>query len=138
MSVSKKATRRTTKSAKAKAPKPRAQVNAAATSRTDARVASPQPTGPRAKPKPADEKYIILKLERDPNLLYYVKTSGAAGRDGADVWTVAPKVEGAPRPTPKRITSLGFHVDLDKFLYLVDGDGDVSRRMRTYRRKNEQ
>lgn len=81
------------------------------------------------------EKYVVLNLERDPDLDYYVKTSGPGGREGGDVWAVRRAEPGTPKPKPIRITSVGFHIDWDKFNYFVDEDGDVSRKPRRWNRK---
>jgi hypothetical protein len=82
-----------------------------------------------------DEKYVVLNLDRDPDLDYYVKTSGPGGSEGGDVWASRRAEPGAPKPSPIRITSVGFHVDWDKFNYFIDEDGDVSRKPRRWRRK---
>lgn len=85
-----------------------------------------------------EEKYVVLNLERDPGLDYYVRTSGRGGKDGGDVWATPSPKPGAPKLAPVRVTSVGFHVDWDKFNYFVDADGDVSRTPRRWKRKESE
>lgn len=68
------------------------------------------------------DKIARLGIERDNDLMYYIKNG--------DVWAVPRKKPGQPKGKPTKIASTGLAMDYSKYLYYVDGDGDVARKER--------
>jgi hypothetical protein len=68
------------------------------------------------------DKIARLGIERDNNLMYYIK-------DG-DVWAVPRKQPGQPKGKAERVASPGIEMDYSRFLYFLDRDGDVARKER--------
>jgi hypothetical protein len=68
------------------------------------------------------QKIVKLGITRDPDLMYYIK--------GGDVWASPRKQPGKPKGKPQKIASTGIELDYSKYLYFVDGDGDVARKER--------
>jgi len=70
------------------------------------------------------EKIARLGIERDNNLMYYIK--------GGDVWATPRKQPGKPKGKPQKVAATGIELDYSKYLYFVDGDGDVARKARAH------
>lgn len=68
------------------------------------------------------DKIARLGIERDNDLMYYIKNG--------DVWAVPRKQKGQPKGRPQKVASTGLELDYSKYLYFVDGDGDVARKAR--------
>ena len=68
------------------------------------------------------EKIARLGIERDNNLMYYIK--------GGDVWATPRKQPGKPKGKPQKVAATGIELDYSKYLYFLDGDGDVARKAR--------
>ena len=69
------------------------------------------------------EKIAKLGIERDNNLMYYVKNG--------DVWATPRKQPGKPhRGKAQKVASPGVDLDYSKYLYYLDSDGDVARKAR--------
>jgi len=68
------------------------------------------------------EKIAKLGIERDNDLMYYIKNG--------DVWATPRKQPGKPKGKPQKIAATGIDLDYSKYLYFVDGDGDVARKAR--------
>lgn len=67
------------------------------------------------------EKVAQLGIERDPDLMYYIK-------DGA-VWSVARKAPGVPKGRPRMVADAGLKMDT-AYIYFLDRNGDVARARR--------
>ncbi len=68
------------------------------------------------------EKVFKAGIKRDNNLMYYVKAG--------DVWAVPRKRPGEPKGKPVKAVAAGLVADYSKYLYYVDSDGDVARKVR--------
>jgi len=68
------------------------------------------------------DKIARLGIDRDPDMMYYVK-------DG-DVWATPRKQKGQPKGRAQKVASTGLALDYSRYLYYVDGDGDVARKER--------
>ena len=68
------------------------------------------------------EKIARLGIERDNDMMYYIK--------GGDVWATPRKQPGKPKGKPQKIAATGIDLDYSRYLYFVDGDGDVARKAR--------
>jgi hypothetical protein len=68
------------------------------------------------------EKIAKTGIKRDNNLMYYVKTG--------DVWATPRKQPGQPKGKAAKVANAGIEMDYSKYLYYVDGDGDVARKER--------
>jgi hypothetical protein len=68
------------------------------------------------------EKIAKLGIERDNDLMYYIK-------NGA-VWATPRKKPGQPKGKPRLIEDAGIEMDYSRYLYFLDGDGDISRKAR--------
>lgn len=68
------------------------------------------------------DKIARLGIERDNNLMYYIKNG--------DVWAVPRKQKGRPKGKPQKVASTGLEMDYSKYIYFLDGDGDVARKAR--------
>ncbi len=68
------------------------------------------------------EKIARLGIERDNDLMYYIK--------GGDVWATPRKQPGKPKGKAHKVAATGIELDYSKYLYFVDGDGDVARKAR--------
>lgn len=68
------------------------------------------------------EKIAKLGIKRDKNLMYYVKKG--------DVWATPRKRPGQPKGKASKIADAGIEMDYGKYLYYIDGDGDVARKER--------
>ncbi|MBA3394622.1 MAG: hypothetical protein H0T89_18395 [Deltaproteobacteria bacterium] len=68
------------------------------------------------------EKIAKLGIKRDNDLMYYIKNG--------DVWATPRKKPGQPKGKAGKVAQAGVEMDYSKFLYYLDGDGDVARKER--------
>ncbi|HTJ42743.1 MAG TPA: hypothetical protein VL463_11655 [Kofleriaceae bacterium] len=68
------------------------------------------------------EKIAKTGIKRDNTMMYYIK--------GGDVWAVPRKQPGQPKGKAAKVASAGIEMDYSKYLYYLDGDGDVARKER--------
>lgn len=68
------------------------------------------------------DKIARLGIERDNNLMYYIKNG--------DVWATPRKQSGKPKGKAHKVAATGLEMDYSKYLYYLDGDGDVARKER--------
>jgi hypothetical protein len=68
------------------------------------------------------EKIAKTGIKRDNDLMYYIKTG--------DVWATPRKKPGQPKGKAQKVASAGVEMDYSKYLYYLDGDGDVARKER--------
>jgi hypothetical protein len=68
------------------------------------------------------EKIAKLGIKRDNDLMYYIKTG--------DVWATPRKKPNQPKGKAAKIATAGIEMDYSKYLYYLDGDGDVARKER--------
>lgn len=68
------------------------------------------------------DKIARLGIERDNDLMYYIKNG--------DVWATPRKQKGQPKGKAQKIAATGIELDYSKFIYFLDGDGDVARKAR--------
>ena len=75
------------------------------------------------------EKLAKLGIKRDNDMMYYVKAEKKGGKTG-DVWATPRKKPNQPKGKQVKIADAGVELDYTKYLYFVDGDGDVARKER--------
>ena len=68
------------------------------------------------------EKIAKLGIKRDNDMMYYIKTG--------DVWATPRKKPGQPKGKAAKVAGAGIEMDYSKYLYYLDGDGDVARKER--------
>lgn len=68
------------------------------------------------------EKIAKLGIKRDNDLMYYIKNG--------DVWATPRKKPGQPKGKANKVAQAGVEMDYSKYLYYLDGDGDVARKER--------
>ena len=68
------------------------------------------------------EKIFKTGIKRDNDLMYYIK--------GGDVWATPRKKPGQPKGKAQKVANAGIEMDYSKYLYYLDGDGDVARKER--------
>src|SRR6478672_11254471 len=68
------------------------------------------------------EKIAKLGIKRDNDMMYYIK--------GGDVWATPRKKPGQPKGKASKVAAAGVEMDYSKYLYYLDGDGDVARKER--------
>jgi hypothetical protein len=68
------------------------------------------------------EKIAKTAIKRDNNLMYYIKSG--------DVWATPRKQPGQPKGKAQKVAAAGIEMDYSKYLYYLDGDGDVARKER--------
>jgi hypothetical protein len=68
------------------------------------------------------EKIKNLAIKRDNDLMYYIKNG--------DVWATPRKKPGQPKGKATKVAAAGVEMDYSKYLYYLDGDGDVARKER--------
>ena len=68
------------------------------------------------------EKIAKLGIKRDNDLMYYIKNG--------DVWATPRKKPGQPKGKATKVAPAGVEMDYSKYLYYLDGDGDVARKER--------
>ena len=80
------------------------------------------PNIPREGLKIMGEKIAKLGIKRDNDMMYYIKTG--------DVWATPRKKPGQPKGKAAKVAAAGIEMDYSKYLYYLDGDGDVARKER--------
>jgi hypothetical protein len=68
------------------------------------------------------EKIAKLGIKRDNDMMYYIKNG--------DVWATPRKKPGQPKGKAAQVAKAGIEMDYSKYLYYLDGDGDVARKER--------
>jgi hypothetical protein len=68
------------------------------------------------------EKIARLGIERDIDLLYFIKSG--------DVWGARRRRPGDRPQAAFLVAAAGIEMDYDRFLYYLDGDGDIARQER--------
>ena len=68
------------------------------------------------------DKIARLGIERDNDLMYYIKNG--------DVWATPRKQPGRPKGKAQKVAATGLELDYSKYLYFLDRDGDVARKVR--------
>jgi hypothetical protein len=68
------------------------------------------------------EKIAKLGIKRDNDMMYYIKTG--------DVWATPRKKPGQPKGKAAKVANAGVEMDYSKYLYYLDGDGDIARKER--------
>ena len=68
------------------------------------------------------EKIAELGIERDPNIMYFIKQG--------DVWGVRRKKPGERVERPSLIARAGVEIDYARYVYYLDQDGDIVRKER--------
>ena len=68
------------------------------------------------------EKIAKLGIKRDNDMMYYIKSG--------DVWATPRKKPGQPKGKAAKVASAGIEMDYSKYLYYLDGDGDIARKER--------
>ena len=68
------------------------------------------------------EKVAKTGVDRDNNFMYYIKKG--------DVWRVPRKQPGQPKGKAEKVASAGVEMDYGKYIYFLDGDGDIARQAR--------
>jgi hypothetical protein len=68
------------------------------------------------------DKIAKLGIKRDNDMMYYIK--------GGDVWATPRKKPGQPKGKAAKVAAAGIDMDYSKYLYYLDGDGDVARKER--------
>src|SRR3954464_6835064 len=68
------------------------------------------------------EKIAKTGIKRDNDLMYYIKSG--------DVWATPRKKPGQPKGKAQKVAAAGIEMDYSKYLYYLDGDGDVARKER--------
>src|SRR5262249_40760316 len=66
------------------------------------------------------EKIAKTGIKRENNLMYYIKAG--------DVWATPRKQPGQPKGKAAKVAAAGIEMDYSKYLYYLDGDGDVARK----------
>src|SRR3954471_10157843 len=68
------------------------------------------------------EKIAKLGIKRDNDMMYYIKSG--------DVWATPRKKPNQPKGKAAKVAPAGIEMDYSKYLYYLDGDGDVARKER--------
>jgi hypothetical protein len=68
------------------------------------------------------EKVAKTGIKRDNEFMYYIKKG--------DVWRVPRKKPGQPKGKAEKVSNAGIDMDYGKFIYFLDGDGDIARQAR--------
>ena len=68
------------------------------------------------------EKIAKLGIKRDNDMMYYIKNG--------DFWATPRKKPGQPKGKAAKVAAAGIEMDYSKYLYYLDGDGDVARKER--------
>ncbi|MBA3818152.1 MAG: hypothetical protein H0X17_04625 [Deltaproteobacteria bacterium] len=68
------------------------------------------------------DKIAKLGIKRDNDLMYYIKNG--------DVWATPRKKPNQPKGKAGKVAVAGVEMDYSKYLYYLDGDGDVARKER--------
>ncbi len=68
------------------------------------------------------EKVAKTGISRDNDFMYFIKKG--------DVWRVPRKKPGQPKGKAEKVSAAGIEMDYGKFIYFLDGDGDIARQAR--------
>src|SRR5574342_299376 len=68
------------------------------------------------------DKIARLGITREPDMMYYIKNG--------DVWATPRKQKGQPKGKAVKVASTGLAMDYSRYIYYLDGDGDVARKER--------
>ena len=68
------------------------------------------------------EKIAKTGIKRDNDLMYYIKNG--------DVWATPRKKPNQPKGKAAKVAAAGVDMDYSKYLYYLDGDGDIARKER--------
>src|SRR5690242_19013399 len=68
------------------------------------------------------EKIAKLGIKRDNDMMYYIKSG--------DVWATPRKKPGQPKGKAAKVAAAGVEMDYSKYLFYLDGDGDIARKER--------
>src|SRR4029079_13378551 len=68
------------------------------------------------------EQIAKLGIKRDNDMMYYIKNG--------DVWATPRKKPGQPKGKAAKVANAGIEMDYSKYLYYLDGAGDVARKER--------
>ena len=68
------------------------------------------------------EKIAKTGIKRDNDLMYYIKKG--------DVWATPRKKPNQPKGKASKVADASIEMDYSKYLYYLDGDGDVARKER--------
>jgi predicted transcriptional regulator len=69
------------------------------------------------------DKIARLGIERDNDMMYYIKNG--------DVWATPRKQKGQPKGKAQKVAATGLEMDYSRYIYYLDGDGDVARKERS-------
>lgn len=69
------------------------------------------------------DKIARLGIERDNDLMYYLKPDG-------NVWATPRKQPGKAKGKARKIADTGLDLDYSRYIYYLDSDGDVGRKAR--------
>ena len=70
------------------------------------------------------DKIARLGIERNNDLMYFIKNG--------DVWAVPRKQPGKPKGKAEKVAATNLDLDYSRYLYYLDGDGDVARKERAH------
>jgi len=68
------------------------------------------------------DKVAKLSIQRDNDFMYFIKKG--------DVWRVPRKKPGQPKGKSEKVAAAGVEMDYGKYIYFLDGDGDIARKER--------
>jgi hypothetical protein len=68
------------------------------------------------------DKVAKLSIQRDNDFMYFIKKG--------DVWRVPRKQPGQPKGKAEKVAAAGIDMDYGKYIYFLDGDGDIARQAR--------
>jgi hypothetical protein len=68
------------------------------------------------------EKVAKTSIQRDNDFMYFIKKG--------DVWRVPRKKPGQPKGKAEKVAAAGVDMDYGKYIYFLDGDGDIARQAR--------
>jgi len=68
------------------------------------------------------DKVAKTGITRDNNFMYFIKKG--------DVWRVPRKKPGQPKGKAEKVSAAGIEMDYGKYIYFLDGDGDIARQAR--------
>lgn len=68
------------------------------------------------------EKVARTSIQRDNDFMYFIKKG--------DVWRVPRKKPNQPKGKAEKVSAAGIDMDYGKYIYFLDGDGDIARQAR--------
>jgi len=68
------------------------------------------------------DKVAKLSIQRDNDFMYFIKKG--------DVWRVPRKKPNQPKGKSEKVAAAGVEMDYGKYIYFLDGDGDIARKER--------